>query len=109
MRTLDKSDCTHGNPQRREAVYYSSVADCFYHPERPGIGVCMRCRRVICTACCTQLDGVNHCFACIEEIGRPEKSAGAEIAGTLVRVAMLMGGVLFLFLLFWALQTKLAP
>jgi hypothetical protein len=28
----------------------------------------MRCRKVICAACCTRLAGVNHCHACLAAI-----------------------------------------
>jgi hypothetical protein len=85
------------------------MAGCFYHPEHPGVGVCMRCRRVICAGCCTRLDGINHCFACIEEIGRSPEATGMEVVGALLRFGMLLGGVLLLFIAFWSLQGKLAP
>jgi hypothetical protein len=38
---------------------------CQYHPERDGIGVCMRCRAVICSECSTRIEGVNHCVRCL--------------------------------------------
>jgi hypothetical protein len=85
------------------------MAACFCHPDRPGIGVCMRCRRVICSACCTRFDGVNHCFACIKAMGRPAEAEGADIGGTLARLAMLLFGGIVLFMIFWTLQARLAP
>jgi hypothetical protein len=45
-------------------------AVCRYHPENVGIGVCMRCRYVICSACCTRLDGVNHCHDCLKKMAQ---------------------------------------
>src|SRR5207245_3384833 len=51
-----------------------TMASCKYHPDRPGVGVCMRCRAVICNDCCTRLDGVNHCHACLKALGRPADS-----------------------------------
>ena len=44
------------------------MALCKYHPDRPGVGVCMRCRAVICAACCTRLEGINHCHACLKAL-----------------------------------------
>jgi hypothetical protein len=41
---------------------------CRYHPDRPGVGICVRCRAVICAACSTQLDGINYCFACLKDM-----------------------------------------
>lgn len=48
------------------------MAVCRYHRDRSGIGVCMRCRAVICAACCTKVDGVNHCHACLKALALPE-------------------------------------
>ena len=44
------------------------MAVCKYHPGRPGVGVCMRCRAVVCAACTTRLEGVNHCHVCLREL-----------------------------------------
>lgn len=38
---------------------------CFYHPDRSGIGICVECRRVICTECTTQFEGINRCATCL--------------------------------------------
>ena len=38
---------------------------CFYHPERSGIGICVECKRVICTECTTQFEGINRCAKCL--------------------------------------------
>ena len=46
------------------------MAVCFYHGDRPGVGLCVRCRKVICSACCTRLEGINHCHRCLAELGR---------------------------------------
>jgi hypothetical protein len=48
--------------------------NCRYHADRPAIGLCMRCRATICAACCTKLDGINHCHACLTVLAvRPVK------------------------------------
>jgi hypothetical protein len=34
----------------------------------------MRCRAVICASCCTRVDGINHCHACLKALaGQPAK------------------------------------
>lgn len=38
---------------------------CHYHPERPGLGICVECRNVICTECTTQFEGINRCAKCL--------------------------------------------
>jgi len=84
------------------------MASCHYHPERTAIGVCMRCRRVICAACCTKVDGVNHCHACLAELGQriPTRAAG----GSRVLTVLLVGlAWLVLFGALWLAQGRLAP
>jgi len=70
----------------------------------------MRCRRIICAACCTRLDGINHCHACLKSLGaaREERPANPALAA-LVALSLLGFSSLLLFgLLFW-LQGSLAP
>lgn len=38
---------------------------CQVHPTRSGIAVCMGCSIVLCEACSTRIDGINHCKACL--------------------------------------------
>jgi hypothetical protein len=57
---------------------------CHYHPMRPGIGICVECRQVICLECTTQFEGINRCARCLGKQlarttalkGRDEWSAG---------------------------------
>jgi len=68
------------------------MAVCRYHPDRAGVGICMRCRAVICASCSTQVEGINHCFACLKALAaRPVRpvsswsplwSAGLVLAGS---------------------------
>jgi hypothetical protein len=44
------------------------MVTCRYHRDQPGVGICKRCRYVICSACCTQLDGINFCPECLREL-----------------------------------------
>jgi hypothetical protein len=82
---------------------------CHFHKDRPGIGICMRCRVVICAACCTRVNGVNHCHACLKALGdqREEKHGGK--LGTLLAGLLLGLAWLLLFGMCWAVSGKLAP
>lgn len=40
---------------------------CSYHPDRPGLGVCVECRKVICVECTTQFEGINRCASCLQK------------------------------------------
>jgi len=81
---------------------------CHYHPEQPGVGICVRCDTVICAACCTRLQGINHCHECLKVLGRskvrPMGSGGAAAALALLGLAWAL-----LFGLLWLAQGRLAP
>ncbi len=85
------------------------MASCRYHPDTPGVGICVRCRTVICAACCTRLQGINHCHECLKALargrGRPRGRAGSVLAalGLLALAAALLFGLLLLA------QGRLAP
>ncbi len=87
------------------------MAVCRYHPDRQGIGVCMRCRAVICAACCTRVDGVNHCHACLKALGRraEPRRPGQGVADTVGAVCLLGFAYLFFFGVLWLAQGSLAP
>ena len=82
---------------------------CHYHPEAPGVGICVRCEMVICATCCTRLQGINHCPECLKTLGRskPRTSAG----GGAVLAALAIFGLAWavLFGLLWLAQGRLAP
>jgi len=73
---------------------------CHYHPMRPGIGVCVECRQVVCVECTTQFEGINRCAACLAKLGkrsaeplrRSEWGAGNVLTLLLV-FATLFGGI----------------
>jgi hypothetical protein len=88
---------------------------CTNHGDRPGVGVCMRCRKVICADCCTRLDGINHCPACLEALARAAmpsaarpRAAGPGLA-PLAAVALFGLSALVLAGLGWLGQGLLAP
>ena len=84
---------------------------CFYHEDRAAVGICMRCRRDICAACCTRLDGVNHCHRCLKELGRRSaEQVPKRPSGTVAALVVLLAGSFFLFLeLLLLVQGRLAP
>jgi hypothetical protein len=74
---------------------------CHYHPERPGLGICVECRNVICTECTTQFEGINRCARCLEARRSRASSAGARrdwsptgVLLALVALGLVFGGVL---------------
>jgi hypothetical protein len=55
---------------------------CQNHPDREGVGVCVRCRRVICAECSTKIDRMNFCTTCLGTLGGPpDRGRGREEAG----------------------------
>jgi hypothetical protein len=86
------------------------VAACYFHPDRPGVGVCVRCRVVICAACRTRVDGVNHCHACLKVLGRRGDDVRPAATPRALLAALFLGlGWVFLLGFFWLVQGKLAP
>ncbi len=82
---------------------------CRYHPDRPGVGLCMRCRSVICAACCTRLDGINHCHACLKVLAvRPVKPP-ARVPAVATAGLVLAGAGAALFGLLLLARGGLAP
>jgi hypothetical protein len=83
------------------------MAQCYYHADEPGIGVCMRCRVVICATCCTKLDGINHCHLCLKELARrPVRRRRSSSTGVALVVLGLACSVLWTLL--WLVQGSLA-
>ena len=82
---------------------------CHYHPMRPGIGVCVECRQVVCAECTTQFEGVNRCAACLARLGRRQESRarGSELGLGNLLTLLLAFGLLFGSIA-WAAQA-LAP
>jgi hypothetical protein len=72
---------------------------CHYHPERPGLGICVECRNVICTECTTQFEGINRCAKCLAArlaaaralVDRQDWSLG-NLFLMVIAVAALFGG-----------------
>jgi hypothetical protein len=86
------------------------MAFCQYHPDRLGIGICMRCRSVVCAACSTKLDGVNHCHACLKVLGQKGTTASTGVVPWRMAALLVLGlcGLSFLGL-GWLIQGWFAP
>jgi hypothetical protein len=72
----------------------------------------MRCRSVICGSCCTRVDGVNHCHACLKALGRgaePRRSSSGQAAVSLLAAILLVFASLFGFGVMWLMEGRLAP
>lgn len=86
------------------------MAVCHYHRDRPGVGICMRCRVVICAECSTRLDGINHCHACLKALGRGDKPAPSRQWSQSVLAALLLATAWLVFLgVGWLVQGRVAP
>jgi hypothetical protein len=51
------------------------IAACPNHPQREAIGICVRCRRRVCSECATKVDGINYCVTCLAELAKREAPA----------------------------------
>lgn len=62
------------------------VAACENHLQREAIGVCVQCRRRVCSECSTKVEGINYCVTCLaglaREGGRTVGAARPQRAGT---------------------------
>lgn len=71
--------------------------------------MCVRCRKVICSACCTRLDGINHCHACLKALAaRPEPVRKGEFPPLLGAALVGSAGWFVLFGLAWLIQGLLS-
>jgi hypothetical protein len=76
--------------------------NCHYHPGRPGIGICVECKQVICQECTTQFDGINRCAACLAKMSRQQTKEPVRrpwgvgaIFGLIVSFGTVFGAVYF--------------
>lgn len=71
-------------------LHHSS--QCKYHPDRAGVGICVRCGIVICTECTTRFEGINHCASCVAALDKPAVRSRPRVGPvvTWVQVAVLL-------------------
>ena len=85
------------------------MAHCRYHPDIPGVGICVRCRTVICADCCTRLQGINHCHECLRALARSPARPRGRLTAMLGALAVLGLAWALLFGVFFLAQGRLAP
>jgi hypothetical protein len=83
------------------------MAACDFHLDRPALGVCMRCRALICADCCTRVDDINHCHACLKNLAA--KPAPPQARSAFAAVCVLLLACLYFFGVFWLAQGSLSP
>ena len=66
---------------------------CFRHLERAGVGICVECRRVICTECTTQFEGINRCSGCLEQRLHQTRSLATRREWTVGNVLLALTGM----------------
>lgn len=87
----------------------SPALRCLAHPERPGIGVCTRCRATLCEECATRVEGILRCRECLAQhaapaVGRGWRSLSALLPALLLAplTALGVGFGLWLLAVAWA-------
>jgi hypothetical protein len=85
---------------------------CQNHPDREGVGICVRCRRVICAECSTRIDRMNFCTTCLATLGSGPRSrsrpSGQAVGNTANGIFLLLAGYLALTALFVGLGLLIA-
>ncbi len=75
---------------------------CYEHPDRAGLGICVECRRVICSECTTQFEGINRCARCLQARLQALKGLGARVDWSAVGVAQaLAAGAALYGVVYW--------
>jgi hypothetical protein len=69
----------------------------------------MSCRRVICAACCTRVEGVNRCHACLKALGARRDERPPADLWPLAAAGLGGLGWLLLTLLLFLIEGKFSP
>lgn len=78
---------------------------CTTHPDREGVGICVRCRSVVCVECSTRIDRLNYCRRCLQEAADTQsasagpRGAGAALITPSLAVVSFLGSAAFFYLL----------
>jgi len=88
-----------------------AIAVCENHLQREAIGVCVQCRRRVCSECSTKVEGINYCVACLSGLAR---EGGRKIGTRTERsvrsaYAVVFGYGVLLSLCMWTLLQVLLP
>ena len=85
------------------------IAACPNHPQREAIGICVRCRRRVCSECATKVEGINYCVTCLAELA--QRPSGRRAVRVPALTVYLSAGTYFVGLtgLVWVLLELLLP
>lgn len=81
---------------------------CHYHPERPGLGICVECRNVICVECTTQFEGINRCATCLGKRLKAARTIAERRDWSVGSVLLALFSFALLFAGFYALAHTLS-
>jgi hypothetical protein len=85
------------------------IAACPNHPQREAIGICVECRRRVCSECATKVDGINYCVDCLASLA---KSQAPGVAGRRPQLAAYVSASAYFVVLtglFWVLLEVMLP
>jgi hypothetical protein len=85
------------------------IAACPNHPQREAIGICVECRRRVCSECATKVDGINYCVRCLATLATSQAPPALSRAPQLA--AYVSAGAYFVLLsgLVWTLLQVMLP
>lgn len=88
-----------------------AIVACANHEGREAIGVCVRCRRRVCSECTTKIDGINHCVACFSELAKEhaKEAKTARVEGPVARAFFLAAGFVVASACAWVVLALLLP
>jgi hypothetical protein len=88
----------------------STLAACVNHPRREAIGVCVLCRKRVCSECVTKVEGINYCVSCLAVLADAGQRSAAFTPLSPVRARLSAFAFLVsLSLLAWALVEAALP
>jgi hypothetical protein len=85
------------------------IAACPNHPQREAIGICVRCRRRVCSECATKVDGINYCVGCLAELARGPARSAKRARAPLTAYVSAGAYLVVLSGLFWILLEVMLP
>ena len=73
---------------------------CENHPDRHGIGQCVRCRKIICFECSTRYHGINYCVGCLHALNAGKSAPSSRLS--FGRIALYLLAVASMPLLYYS-------
>jgi hypothetical protein len=85
------------------------IAACPNHPQREAIGICVRCRRRVCSECATKVDGINYCVDCLAQLAQNAAARAPTRVPQLTAYVSASAYLLLLSGLVWVLLQVMLP